>query len=411
MTLDGLHVELVQWLLREGLLQWRAGARALLVEDSWRGRKGVRRLVRGQYVAKPVIRKGVVDAASVKHWGDATIRIGKVSDLRAHFDEGRCTHLEIREVLALALANAAMRAALGRHLAETTRLLVVDEIFDADTVDIDVACLAADVGVAVSLIGDPWQAVYEFRGADPTVTDQRARAAKFEVVRVARSFRFRTTAMADHASALRGRRAVSIPSGAAGDCDVVLGSEWGPLLGCDPVVLPLSFGTVRNQSDAALLLLLDHVIQMRVGRRAVYLEDAHAFLRTEGTVARDDIAAAGTACVANLMGPNPAFDQILADWRTALRQVGVPVQLRKLDTDAEAVQVDRLRSLAASLATPISVPGLTVHQAKGGEWPRVGLRVTPDEESRLKAGLDPAIESDRVLYVAATRAMDSLVLV
>ncbi|WP_414654863.1 3'-5' exonuclease [Iamia sp.] len=84
----------------------------------------------------------------------------------------------------------------------------------------------------------------------------------------------------------------------------------------------------------------------------------------------------------------------------------------QLETSQEAAQADRLRALAARLSEPGSIPGVTVHQAKGGEWSNVGLRLNPDEAARRRSrGLDPQVEADRVVYVAATRAMDNAWLV
>jgi DNA helicase-2/ATP-dependent DNA helicase PcrA len=47
---------------------------------------------------------------------------------------------------------------------------------------------------------------------------------------------------------------------------------------------------------------------------------------------------------------------------------------------------------------------MTVHQAKGREWDRVGIRITDRERAILAAGLDSSAEAHRPLYVACTRA-------
>jgi DNA helicase II / ATP-dependent DNA helicase PcrA len=392
MTLDALHVDLVEWLLRSGSVQWPNGHTSLTVEDSWRGWKGVRRLTDGQYAARPALRDGAVQARSVRHRGIPITRIGKVGDLREHFDEGRCSHLEARELLGLALQDAGLRAALCDELRHTTRAIVVDEVFDGNEVDLGVVGLAADAGISVSLIGDPWQAVYEFRGADPVSTDRQLQDAGFGRVNVQESFRFRTDHMRARATLLRSRAPCALPAEVAEKCDVVLASEWETLWGCDSVVLPLSFGTVRNQTDAALLVLLDHVTMRRFGRPAVYVSDAHA-------------------TVSDLLAPGGPTADVLDRWRSELRRIGSPAQLRRLDPESEADRVEKLQLLAERLVSPRSVPGMTVHQAKGGEWPRVGLRLNDDEANRLAVGLDPRLEADRVVYVAGTRAMDDLWLV
>lgn len=411
MTLDALHVELVERLLRSGTVQWPSGHTRLTVEDSWRGWKGVRRLTNGQYVARPALRDGAVNVVSVRHRGIPVTRMGRVTDLRDHFEAGRCTHLEVREVLGVALQDPDVRAAIGEELQRTTRAIIVDEVFDGNDVDLGVVRLAADMGLDVALIGDPWQAVYEFRGADPVSTDRQIKEAQFSRVGVETSFRFRTEHMTSLAASLRSRESCLLTAEPSGRCDVVLASEWESLWGCDDVVLPLSFGTVRNQTDAALLILLNHITERRLGRQAVYLADAHAFLQLDGAVSADDLRSSAADVVEGLSGPDDPSLELLDSWRARLREIGAPVQLRRLGSSQDAAQVDRLQALAARLAEPRSIPAMTVHQAKGGEWPSVGLRLSTDESDRLANGLDPHIEEDRVVYVAATRAMDNVWLV
>jgi DNA helicase-2/ATP-dependent DNA helicase PcrA len=50
------------------------------------------------------------------------------------------------------------------------------------------------------------------------------------------------------------------------------------------------------------------------------------------------------------------------------------------------------------------VPGLTVHQAKGCEWQRVGVALRPSDRDRLSRGLRELEPEDCVIYVALTRA-------
>jgi DNA helicase II / ATP-dependent DNA helicase PcrA len=56
------------------------------------------------------------------------------------------------------------------------------------------------------------------------------------------------------------------------------------------------------------------------------------------------------------------------------------------------------------LGQPALVPGLTVYQAKGGEWPRVGVVLTDHENQLLANGLRELEDDHCVLYVALTRA-------
>jgi DNA helicase-2/ATP-dependent DNA helicase PcrA len=57
------------------------------------------------------------------------------------------------------------------------------------------------------------------------------------------------------------------------------------------------------------------------------------------------------------------------------------------------------------LARPVRlVPGLTTHQAKGGEWEVVGVRLADSERAALAGGLSVDDDMHRKLYVACTRA-------
>lgn len=408
-TLDSFHVELVEALLRSGGVRWPTGAVVLTVEDSWRGFSGARYIPQGGWVPVPALKGGVVDVVSEKHQGAATTRVAKVSDLRAHFEVDRCTHVEIREILTLAVADADLRQVIGEQLSTTNRSFVVDEVFDANELDVAILELAAAGGAEIFAVGDPWQAVYEFRGADPRAVSNRLRSAGFDPVKGSDSFRFQTDEMKALVAALRSRGPSGVPPGGARTCDVVLGAEWEMLWGCDHEVLPLSFGIIRNQTDAAILLLLDEVVRRRLGLHAVYMDDAHAFLRTED-VDPGELRDAVVNFV-ELLAASAAADHgaLLEVWRSTLRDLGVPVQLRRLKATKEREAAERLEAIASRLAASRSIPGMTVHQAKGGEWPTVGLRLTEDQAAALAAGLDPNLEEHRVLYVAATRAMQKVV--
>ena len=77
---------------------------------------------------------------------------------------------------------------------------------------------------------------------------------------------------------------------------------------------------------------------------------------------------------------------------------------------AEQRCAERLNLLATRLSTHGTVLGLTVHQAKGREWECVGLMLSFEQLARLEGGLGREQSSDRVLYVASTRAKDETVL-
>jgi DNA helicase-2/ATP-dependent DNA helicase PcrA len=72
---------------------------------------------------------------------------------------------------------------------------------------------------------------------------------------------------------------------------------------------------------------------------------------------------------------------------------------------AHQAHTHRLRLVQDRLAHPgRPVPGLTTHQAKGGEWDTVGVRLTDSERQALGGGFSVATDTHRKLYVACTRA-------
>ena len=79
---------------------------------------------------------------------------------------------------------------------------------------------------------------------------------------------------------------------------------------------------------------------------------------------------------------------------------------RQIKTNAHPNYVRRLERIAERARETVVIPGLTVHQAKGREWPAVGVRLSTDDMKALAAGLDPTNERHRQLYVALTRARD-----
>src|SRR5918995_2096307 len=130
-----------------------------------------------------------------------------------------CTHDEIRSVLRSALADPQLRAIVADYLTMTTKAVIVDEVFDGNRIDLEIVRIAAEAGIPTTVIGDPWQALYEFRGAQPELVPGFVAALQFESFPVLESFRFRTDEMKALASELRAGNPVQLHPGAAVDAD------------------------------------------------------------------------------------------------------------------------------------------------------------------------------------------------
>jgi DNA helicase-2/ATP-dependent DNA helicase PcrA len=280
-----------------------------------------------------------------------------------------------------------------------TAHLVVDEVFDANELDLAVVHLACEANVPVTLVGDPWQALYGFRGARPDLVPTVLTQWQFRSLPLSHSFRFQSPEMRRIGPALRERRPVSL---AAGDeHDVVLASKWDLLWRGPDNVLPISFGRTANKTDAAAIVLLDHLVHSAFNQHAVFLPEALVLLELDPDAYRSDGSAILGGVVETLATHGPV--RALSALREAMRTLGA--RRRPPAGAADPRQIERLTAVATRIRSGRElIPGLTIHQAKGREWDRVGVLLTEAELGRVSAGLDREVEADRALYVALTRA-------
>ena len=160
----------------------------------------------------------------------------------------------------------------------TVRALIVDEIFDANSLDIAVIELAARV-CPVTVVGDPWQALYGFRGARPDEVPGLLARTGMVRLPLSVSFRWRTEEQRQLADRLRAGEGVTLPSGPEDDVDVVLACQWKQLWETGAHVLPLAYGSAKgNTPEAAATLLLNQLTRTVLGENATYLSDALATL-------------------------------------------------------------------------------------------------------------------------------------
>jgi DNA helicase-2/ATP-dependent DNA helicase PcrA len=409
-TLDSLYGDLVGHLLRTGRIQWPGGHTDLQVLDVWRGRPGCRLLMPGNLFRRVATLRGT----QVVSTSERVVYPGYGIGQRVHFDGqlagGVCTHSEVRQVLAAALEDPALRAMVTKHLAETVKAVVVDEVFDANDLDLEIVGLVCEAGIPTTLIGDPWQALYGFRGARPELVPGLLTRFGFPTYPVSQSFRFETAQMRRLAAALRAGEPVRLSAGNVDEVDVVLASKWDTLWDGPDAILPLSFGTIDNQTDAAMTLLVHWLVVGHFSREAIYLAEAIALLGLDRDMVDEREAEALAPAIKTLRSGGP-LEQALHQLRDAVLDLGGYRRPRQLGAGQEGRQLGRLAAMRNRLAHPKLVPGMTVHQAKGREWAHVGVRLTDAELAQLAAGLSEEIDDDRRLYVALTRARRSVTLI
>jgi DNA helicase-2/ATP-dependent DNA helicase PcrA len=286
--------------------------------------------------------------------------------------------------------------------------VIVDEVFDANALDLQIVELACGANIPVTLVGDPWQALYGFRGARPELVPNLLSNWGFDSLPLTHSFRFQTEEMKVLGESLRDGRPVFLDIG--DEYDVVLASRWGHLWEASDAILPLSFGRTANKTDAAGIVLLDHLVYAAFNHHSIFLPEALILLSLDREMYRLEGPAVLGKVVEILAVPGddgPA--KALAALRQAMKDLGAPRRPPSSSGDSEQRQLDRMAALGKRVRSDAKVvPGMTIHQAKGREWDRVGVRLSEGEISRLAAGLDKAVESDRALYVALTRAKSAV---
>lgn len=405
LTFDALHCLLMERLLDAGLLTWPGGHRRLEVRDDYRGRPGYRWLSAGNYRrAASLGNNGQVvtvgDRVTVPTSG-----IGRKDQHDPLLAAGVVSHDDVRAVLRKALRVPEMREHVSDWLSRTYRGLVIDEVYDAAILDLSVALIAAEAGLQVTLIGDPRQALYGWRGARPDLVGRLLASTtdQFAEYEQSTSFRFRGPQMPELARALRAGQPVALPAISSLDVDVALARRWSALWIAGDNVLPLAFRNINNATDAGLNLLLDVATRANLGRRAYGREAAVTQLRLDD-VPETDRDLAIRPILARLASREPAA-VVLDSLRDAISGLGVR-RPNRLGAKAESLRQAELKSLGRRLQSSGLVPGLTVHQAKGGEWMNVGVVLTAHERGLLATGLRELEDDDCVVYVALTRAKE-----
>ncbi|MFE8941669.1 UvrD-helicase domain-containing protein [Streptomyces sp. NPDC007872] len=395
-TLDTIVCDLLTHLLHTGHVRWPAGHRHLTVIDHW----GVLLPTRWtDWNPIVVLDAGEVVTKAVKQTKKASRP--KNADVRNALADGYCTHEAIRHLLESALATPSVRGIVLDRLAETSRALIVDEVFDANALDLFLVRLVADAGLEVTLVGDPWQALYGFRGARPEQVPVLVKEADFIQRNLNTSFRWKSEQQTQLADRLRAGQGVTLPREQSDDLNVLLALQWKPLWEAGPHILPLAFGSAAaNIHEAACTLLLSEITQRMFGENAAFHNDALTTLRIDHEAAQR-LRSPLQSIVNDLAGSTD-----IAEVWSSLNTVIASETDRPLPRRRAPVHTDRLEKMRARLQTSAVqiVPGLTAHQAKGREWDTVGVFLTDPERETLRHGLTPDNEEHRKLYVALTRA-------
>lgn len=405
-TIDRELTDILCFLLRSKLIKWPGDLNLIEPLDSceqhpaWTYDKNAR-----HQTWQPELVDGEVQPVSVPVDGRRITKTAMIDLLEA----GICTHDDVRRILGAALQDAELRAALIEYRQETVAHFIVDEVFDADSIDLELIRLHCEAGIPTTVAGDHWQALYEFRQAVPSDVSDLVSVEDgpqgFHRVPITKSYRYGNEALAELAANLREGGCTLATDDGTSLVEVVIGRWWKHLWEGPTWVLPLSFGRVSNQTDALLALLVDHVAHQAFGVRG--RSEADALMRLKAT--EEDLAAwrDELACVKAML--TDTSDEVSNDALEALRRcrsnTGTGATVPRLnDAGKEHAATGSMRALAARLLVGQKlVPGVTAHQAKGQQWRSVGVCIPDDDVVAIEAGLDINNPQHRALYVALTR--------
>ncbi len=399
-TIDALLRHLLEYLLRKRVLRWPGDHLELDVLDDWHGHAGFRPLNPGDWCRFMEVQPDGTVRTKAATLTDTRWGFSHVGNVNPLLESGKTTPREIRETLEDAFRHPAVRTSTRDYLHSTIGHLLVDEVFDANTLDLRILRAACLSEIPMTLIGDPWQAVYGWRGATPEQVAPFVHDHGFARAELTQSFRFETAQTEGLAMALRDGSPAEV-HGVDG-YEVALARKWQSLWELPASVLPISYGRPRNKTQAALALLLDLTTTRQLGREALFQREACLILGIEGQA----LEASGPAVlgpVLSMLGEGAAPAAALDRLRDAVVELGA-AQRPPAIAASEGEHCSKLAQLATRLGEGDLVPGMTVFQAKGLEWDAVGVHLTPEDLEMLAGGLTNTVGSHRVLYVALTRA-------
>ncbi len=399
-TFDELHRSVLRHLLGRGLLTWPNGHINLQVRDSWGRTPGsAARVGKG----KPWLTIDIDDGKICVVEKTEGRRAGIVFVNRKPYEEqlgaGICTHDEVRAALAAALGagQPEIRQAICSFLVTSYSHLLVDEIYDLNELDLELLCAGDDAGVGLSMLGDPWQTIYEFRGSRPDLVKSFAADRKFVKHEVIGSHRYKSEEMQQLAKRLVEGDVFSVaPAEPSRAPTVLLARRWAPLWDqSDLPVIPGGCGRLDQSSpnSAAFVLLLNEVTTDLFNIAVTGFGEAQIALRWDGD--RGALREARAALVSG--GTLAEIWKLLYSLEQSGRRWPAP-------KTTVVHHLDRLITVLNGGQTPIL--GLSVHQAKGLQWPNVD--VLDPARACINYRLEQDSDQDRLLYVALTRAEQSV---
>ena len=202
----------------------------------------------------------------------------------------------------------------------------------------------------------------------------------------AQSFRWQSEEQTHLADDLRSGTGVILPTDPA-DLDVAIALFWKDLWAIGGGVLPLAYHSFKGgYEEAAATILLNHVTRNVLDLDATYLGDALTALNIEDSDVPRQLELDLQGVIETLKTGTAAA--VRSAYLELVAVIGT-VSARTLRRP-HAAHTSRLAALQSRMTHPgRPVPGLTTHQAKGGEWDIVGVSLRDNERKALGASPPP----------------------
>ncbi len=404
-TFDFFFRSILNYLLRSETLSWPGRVLQISPVDEWDHLQPARKYKTAWY---PTLDGATVVCRKRSAEPEEYVITAKCR-LLLQLEQGLCTHDYIRTIVMEAISNMKTQAEVVDYLSTFASHVLVDEAFDGDKIDIELLKLFEKAGCSISLVGDPWQAIYQFRGADPrTIRTELLKAYPFRTIKLNDCFRFSpklkpVMERLRSGASFRSASEVQTPN-------VVLAPGWDTLWrDTKPNIIPLAFGQVRNKLDALMSILLSYCLKNRGMPDACLSGRSHTMLGIDKSLAQDQGAVAFGPILDLLKEPNPKTDEALDLLSLVPKQFfGADRKLPISDSYREKYE-PKLLNLAKRVSHNGSLtPGMSIHQAKGEEWDRVTVLLSQQDVKDLGSGLDIDEERHRCLYVGLTRARQEI---
>ncbi len=401
-TFDELHRQLTRRLTEENLIHWPStdGQLPDKIYDSWHCHEDAT----SQPGKKQKYILGVDDYGRISIDQTKSKLVApnpcftNKKKYEAALSEGFCTHAETRRVLLTALdekQHPKYVDVIRDYLNQTIAHLIVDEAFDMNPLDIAIVENAIKSGVPVTLIGDPWQSLYEFRGSTPKGVQDLIDRYPFKKIDMPGKHRYQTKEMLDLSLKLFNDKPFKVKRASkADDFQVVLAHDWNTLwdetrIAVLPAGRPSKIG--KNPINATFILLLNRLAKERLGYEATGIGEARRVIGSEEELDTLDQP------LRVLQDPERSAEQV---WDTLRTAFCLPA-----DTEPTKTAKKRMNRLVKLARTEDVWLGLTIHQAKGLEWNNVLLldnELSTDTKTANK--LEQKHQSHRRIYVGLTRA-------